>query len=209
MTAKLFLISIFTFKEFNMESQETEQVQTKFNSALPLILKVRDLIFGRKRPNLYTRITAYINLLIWCVFFCWHLISYFAISLRETIYVEKKINVEELIFRRGTELGFEPYHFLNHLLKYHFISIICWGVVFLGIVLIWRRMKIFSFFLFGALAVYFLVLFFYMGKNYFIQDTTLFDKILLALIVVNSLLYVFLIPEKQIEFVPEEDHIQP
>lgn len=171
-----------------------EQVKTRFNSITPLILKLRDIIFGVQKPDLYTRIAAYINLLIWFIFFVWHIIGYTAISLRAMIFDEKNINVEELIFKRGEELWFKPYEFLNLLMKYHLVSLICWAVVFVGIAFMWRRKRIFAFFLLGSLAVYYAQLFFWMGWNYFMQDTTVFDKALMVVITLNSLLYFFLMP---------------
>ena len=177
-----------------MQENGTKPVQTKFNSALPLILSLRDITFGKVKPDFYTRIATYINLYVWITFLSWHIISFSAISLRAIIYTEKKIDVEALIFRRGAELGFRPYEFLNHLLQYHLISIICWGTLFLGIIFMWRKKKIFALFIFGSLAVYLVILLSNMGINYFIEDTTLFDKILLAVITVNSLLYFIFMP---------------
>lgn len=178
-----------------MSEDQTQQVSTRFNSALPFILVLRGLIFGKQKPDLYTRIAAYLNLFIWITFFIWHIIGFSAISLREIIYTEKKINVEELIFRRGHELGFRPYQFLNHLLQYHLISIICWGVIFVGIALMWRKKKIFVFLVLGSLLVYLVSLYTNMGLQYFIHDTTLFDKILLSVIFTNSLIYYILLPK--------------
>ncbi len=171
-----------------------EKIETRFNSVTPLILKLRDLIFGERKPILYTRIAVYLNLIIWFIFFLWHIIGYTAISLREIIFDKKKIDVEELIFRRGEELWFKPYEFLNLLMKYHLISAICWGVVFVGIVFMWRQKRIFALFLFGGLGGYIGQLFYLMGWNYFMQDTTVFDKVLLGLIILNSLVYFVLKP---------------
>lgn len=172
--------------------------ETRFNSITPLILKLRDLIFGTQRPDLVTRILCYLNLIIWLIFFVWHLIGFTAISLREVILVKKKIDVEALIFERGEALGFKPYEFLNLLMKYHLISSICWAVVFIGIVMMWRRKRIFALFLFGAAGVYFAQIFLLMGWNYFMQDTTWFDKIALGMLVVNSFIFLLFMPRKAV-----------
>lgn len=172
-----------------MEEHEEIEQHTKFNSALPLILKLRDLIFGENKPEVYTRITVYFNALIWLIFLSWHLISYASISLREVIFTEKKIDVEALIFERGKLLGFQPYEFLNLLLKYHLISSICWGTIFIGMILIWRKNKIFNYFIFIPLIVYAGMILFFLRWRYFMEDTTTFDKITLLVFVLNILIY--------------------
>jgi hypothetical protein len=48
-----------------------------------------------------------------------------------SIFLEQKgIPVEDIIQKRGIELGFEPNDFLIRLLRFHAVSIICWGLVF-------------------------------------------------------------------------------
>ena len=180
--------------------QNTEQ-QTKFNSALPLILKLRDLIFGTIKPDIYTRITVYFNVLIWLVFLSWHLISFASISLREMIFIEKKIDVEALIFERGKLLGFQPYEFLNLLLKYHLVSSFCWGTIFIGLVLIWRKISFFSYFIFIPLIVYAGMLVFFMRWRYFMEDTTTFDKITLLIFVLNIVVYTIIQRAKRTVFI--------
>ena len=170
------------------EKQEIEQ-QTKFNSALPLILKLRDFIFGTIKPDIYTRFTVYFNTIIWIIFLAWHLIGFASISLREVIFTEKKIDVEALIFERGKMLGFQPYEFLNLLLNYHLISAICWGTIFIGLILIWRKIAFFTYFIFIPLIVYAGMLIFFMRWRYFMEDTTTFDKITLLIFILNVVIY--------------------
>jgi len=180
-----------------MEEEYTGKTETRFNSPIPMLMKLRDTIFGKLRPDLYTRITAYISLLIWIIFLSWHIISYFAISFRDVIRTEKKVDVEALIYNRAAQLGFNPETFLQQLLNYHLISAICWGVVFIGIVFLWRKMRVFALFLLGGVAVYYGLLLFYMGFRYFNEDTTLFDKILLAVLTGIALLYFLLLKSKK------------
>jgi hypothetical protein len=157
-----------------METNEELEQHTKFNSALPLILKLRDLIFGNKKPDIYSRLTVYFNAIIWFIFLAWHLIGYASISMREVIFTEKKIDVEALIFERG---------------KYHLISSICWGTIFIGLILIWRKSRIFNYFIFIPLLVYAGMILFFLRWRYFMEDTTTFDKITLLVFVLNILIY--------------------
>ncbi len=172
-----------------MEKNEEIEQQTKFSSALPLILKLRDLIFGEKKPDVYTRVTVYFNTIIWLIFLAWHLISYASISLRDVIFTEKKIDVEALIFARGKLLGFQPYEFLNLLLNYHLVSAICWATVFIGFILIWRQKTYFTYFIFMPVIVYAGMIVFFLRWRYFMEDTTTFDKITLLIFVLNLIVY--------------------
>lgn len=172
-----------------MENNKDLEQRTKFNSILPLIIQARVIIFGEKRPEIYTRFTFYFNTAIWFVFLSWHLISYLSISLRDLIFVEKKIDVEALIFARGKILGFRPYEFLNLLLSYHITSAICWGTIFIGLILMWRKKKIFNYFIFVPFLAYVLMILFFLRWRYFMEDTTFFDKISLLIFVLNILVY--------------------
>jgi hypothetical protein len=172
-----------------MEENQNSIPETQFNNSLPFLLKVRDLIFGTVKPSVYTRITVYSNTLIGCIFLVWHLISYVSISLRAVIFNEKKIDVEALIFERGKLLGFQPFEFLNLLLKYHLISSICWGTILIGLLLTWRKSRFFTYFLFLPLVTYGILLIFFMRWRYFMEDTTLFDKITLLFFSLNLVVY--------------------
>ncbi|MCE3294622.1 MAG: hypothetical protein K0R65_336 [Crocinitomicaceae bacterium] len=166
--------------------------ETAFSSPLPALNKLRSFIFGDEKPEMMLRIPIYINILIWFIFLMWHILSYYAISYRDVILEEKKVNVEILILNRGNELGFDPSVFLGHLIRFHAISILCWAVVFIGIVLMWRKKKNFLYFLFGPLVIYLGTLLFYMGMDYYLDDTTFFDKLLFFLLVLNSIFYLII-----------------
>lgn len=156
---------------------------------MPLIIIVRNAIFGKRKPDGYTRFTLYINLVIWLMFLIWHLLSYFAFSLRDLIFEEKKIDVTTLIYCRGEELGFEATDFLNRVLHFHIYSAIAWGIFFLGLVLLWRKSRWAIYTLFMSVAAYYYFLIGYMSLKFFNQDVTLFDKILLSFVGINLLIY--------------------
>lgn len=174
-----------------MEEQEAKST-TKFQSPIPFIIQFRNLIFGKKKPDIFTLVTFYMNLVIWFTFMIWNIISYFSISMKDFILAQKGISVEEIITKRGLELGFENDEFLNRLLTFHAISIICWTIVFVGIVLLYRKKKQFIYFIVGAILAYVGMSIFYVGYIYFIEDTTTYDKIALLIIVAGSILHYFL-----------------
>jgi hypothetical protein len=174
-----------------MEDQEVKAT-TKFQSPLPFIIQLRNLIFGKKKPDTFTKVTFIINLIICSTFLLWSIISYYSISMKGFIEAEKGISVEEIIANRGMELGFKNGQFLSHLLTFHAISIICWMLVFIGIVLLYRKKIQFIYFIVAPTLFYVGMSIFYISYTYFIEDTTTYDKIALLVIVAGSIVHYFL-----------------
>lgn len=169
--------------------QEESSYHTKFNSPLPLLITIRNAIFGKKRPDGYTRITFYLSSIIWFTFLVWHLLSYFAFSLRDLIFEEKKIDVTTLIYCRGEALGFEARDFLSRVLLLHLYSAIIWGVFFFGLILLWKKSRWAIYTLSICFASYYALLILFMNLDYFNQDITFFDKSLLSFAGINLLIY--------------------
>jgi len=169
-----------------------DKTPTKFQSPLPFIIQFRNLIFGKEKPDTFTTVTFVINLIICNTFILWSIISYLSISMKDFIEAQKGISVEEIIARRGNELGFEDGEFLSRLLTFHAISIICWLVVFVGIVLLYRKRIQFIYFIVFPALFYIGMTIFYISYSYFIQDTTTYDKIALLIIIAGSVLHYFL-----------------
>ena len=180
---------------------ETNDVEvkktTKFQSPLPFLIQLRNLIFGKQKPDIFTRVTFYINLWIWLTFTVWSIISYISISARTFILQQKGISVEDIIEKRGIELGFEGKEFLNRLLTFHSISLICWMLVFVGLVLLYRKKVQFIYFVLGATLFYIGMHIFYLSFTYFVEDTTLYDKISLLIIIAGSLIHFYLLKNEK------------
>jgi len=174
-----------------MEEEEIKAT-TKFQSPLPFIIQLRNLIFGKEKPDTFTSLTFYMNLVIWATFIVWSIISYFSISMKDFILAQKGISVEEIITARGLQLGYENDEFINRLLTFHAISIICWIFVFIGIILLYRKKIEFVYFIVGAVLAYVGMSILYIGYTYFIEDTTTYDKIALLVIVAGSIVHYFL-----------------
>jgi hypothetical protein len=170
---------------------------TKFQSPLPFLIQLRNLIFGKQKPDIFTRLTFYINLWIWLTFTVWSIISYISISARDFILQQKGISVANIIEERGVELGFEGDEFLNRLLTFHSISFICWMLVFVGLVLLYRKKVQFIYFVLGATIFYIGMHIFYLSFAYFVEDTTLYDKISLLIIVTGSLIHLYLLKNEK------------
>jgi hypothetical protein len=139
--------------------------------------KVGNIIFGTSAPDTMTKVSFYVSLFIWSMFFIWSLLSFGAIYFRETIQNEKQIPVSDMINERGIELGFDSGNFIDRLLVFHAIGLVAWIIVFIGIVLIWRKVSNYVYFFFGGTSIYFLTMLFYLNIDYYMEDTTFFDKI--------------------------------
>lgn len=176
-----------------MESESA----TKFQSPVPFVLKLRDLIYGKRKPDFFTRINFILNLVLWATFMIWSVISFYAVGSREFIYRQKGIPVESIIKSRGRELGFNGEDFLHRLLTVNGIAIICWGIVFVALILMYRRNKIFFYPFIVPILLYIGMLFAYISPSYFMQDTTTFDKIALITMLASGTIYYFLIKDKE------------
>lgn len=179
-----------------MTEEKKTGVNSKFHSPIPFLIKLRNLIFGKIRPSIYTQITFYIQLICLFIFGTWSAISYFVITFRDLFLQQKGVDVAAIIEVRGQELGFLPGEFLQRLETFHGISTLCWGGVFISLIMLWRNMKIYGYFFFGGTLFYFGMIVFYVGFDYYINDTTLFDKILFLVMMVNSLGYILFKKER-------------
>lgn len=178
--------------EDNILNEKKELKATKFQSPVPILKKIRNLIFGKRIPDIYTQLTFYMNSVIWTTFMVWNIISYFTLSSRDFIMQQKGIPIERIIHDRGIALGFEGDEFLARLTTFHAISIICWGVVFFGLILLFRKSRRFIYFIIGGVTFYIGMSIFYIGFGYFTEDMTAYDKVALLIVVVSTLLHSYL-----------------
>lgn len=181
-----------TWEEQDQE-QRTEEKQkakekikpTKFNSPVPILRQLRNLVFGHLIPDFYTQLTFYMNTVLWTTFIIWDILGYFTLTSREFILQQKWVPIDKIIANRGSELGYEGDEFFNRLTTFHGIAIICWLIVFFGLILLYRKNKRFIFFTVGGIVFYLGMMIFYLGWGYFIYDTTTFDKIALLIMLTS------------------------
>jgi hypothetical protein len=192
-----------------METQQTQHHESYLDSPIPLLLRAKTFLFGEEKPDGYTQVTFYINLVLWAIFFLWSCISYFAISLRTLIEEQKSIPVEGILMNRGIELGFQPNDFLNRLTTFHLISIVCWIAVFVGLIFLWRKNLRFVYYYFGGTVIYIGMMLFYLNLSYYTDDTTFFDKISFIAMNAFGIMYYFLLKKEKnggsLSFFGEED----
>lgn len=167
------------FRRVTQDSKLNERNQLEEQLAKPSswMIRARNIVFGETRPDTYTKLTFFLALAIWSIFFLWSIMGNVAIRASAWIEQEKKIPVTQLIEERGLALGFKPNQFLGRLEAFHAVSIGLWLVVFIGLVLLWRKNVKFIYFFFGGTAVYLLFMWSTVGMSYWWNDTTTFDKI--------------------------------
>lgn len=161
----------------------------KPEDAIPLLLRLRRLLLGRKKPDGFTSVVFTINLIGAVLLSLWNLLSYFVIIMSDFIKQHKGFSVNEIIRRNGRNLGFEGQDFLDTITQFYFINNFVWIAIIFGILLLYRRKKTYIYFYFGGFIVHFLLLIFWIGLQYFIEDVTLFDKLIYAAMIISTLLH--------------------
>lgn len=149
-------------------------------------------MLGRKRPDGFTRLLFTINLIAWFLLMIWNFLSYVAIQMSDFIKEHKNFSVNAIIRRHGRELGFiedNGESFLQAVSQFYFINIFIWILVFVGLLLMYRKLKIYPMVLLGSLLIHFILLLIMLGLQYFIESISLFDKFLYAMLVLSVLLH--------------------
>lgn len=185
------------------EKEERERLKRekmrKLESPIPFVIVFRNWIFGKARPDVYTQMTFYANLFIWFVFLVWSAFGYYAVVSRDWIRQQKGINVEGIIAQRGSDLGFSDGVFLSRLEIVNLVSIVCWLIFFGGLVLMYRKKKIFAYFTLVPIVIYLILNGLYLGFDYFSEDITLFDKILVLISILSLIVLSFLMRSERDE----------
>ena len=156
--------------------------------ALPVFYWFRNMILGKTKPDRFTRLIYYVNLVAWFLLMIWNFLSFVAISMSDVIKAEKGFSVNAIIRRHGRELGFTHDNgqtFLDAVTEYHFYNIFIWMFIFVGLVLLYRKNKVYTLIYLGGLAIHFVFMFWKIGIQYFIESVSFFDKILYALMIVS------------------------
>ena len=179
-----------------MLSTDEEKVE-KYQSPVPILKHFHRFIFGNERPDVYTRLTFNINLIIWFFFTLWSILSFFTLKSRTLIFKLKGIPVEKIIHERGIELGFNGSDFIDRLLTFNAIAIICWILIFFGLILMFRKIKLYIYFILGGSLFYVGMSIFYLNYQYFLEDMSSFDKIALLILITSSIFHFFILKREQ------------
>jgi len=173
------------------------EFEAHLDSPLPLLIRLRNFIFGKESPDNYTKFSFYFALIIWVIFMIWSVLSSVAIRMRTIVFDRKEIDVTAMIEQRGLALGFQPNAFIGRLEAFYALSIIFWIIVFIGLVLLWRKNERFIYFFFTGCGLYLLFMWVMLGFSYYAQDTTFFDKIAFATLVIHTAVYGYLLKREK------------
>jgi hypothetical protein len=179
------------------KSSIREEFEAHLSSPLPILIRLRNFIFGKETPDTYTRFSFWLALVIWAIFMLWSVLGSVAIRMREIITHEKEIDVTAMIEQRGLDLGFEPNEFIGRLEAFYALSIAFWIVVFIGLVMLWRKNIRFVYVFFTGCGLYLLFMWVMLGFSYYAQDTTFFDKIAFAVMVGHTAVYAYFLKREK------------
>ena len=168
-----------------MSNEKKFDRKQHLESPLPWLVRLRDLLLGKRRPDIYTRMMFHINLIICITFLLWNLVGYISILSRKEIEDIKGVEIEKIIHERGVHLGFEAEDFADRLMVLYGIGVICWLIFFFGLTLLYRKHRQFVYFTLGPLLFYVGMHLFYMNFQFFAQDVTFTDKVLLLTVVTS------------------------
>lgn len=166
--------------------------------AIPLVLKIRRLVLGKAKPDLFTRIVFVTNFFAWVLLMAWNLISYGVVLMSDFIKVNKGFSVNAILRAKGEEMGIQGQVFLDTIRTYYFLNIVIWFVIFIGLVLLYRKSKFYAGFYFGGFIIHFSLLLLMLGPQYFAEHVSNFDKMLYAILLLSAFVhYTLLMKEKR------------
>lgn len=174
-----------------------EELDKHLNSPLSLLGKFKQFILGEEKPDSFTLWASIVNSIITFIFLLWSLLSLFVIHSRTLMESEKQINVSEIIGKRGHELGFDKSSdFIHELSLFHMLALVCWTVILIGVILQYRRNLIFVYFIGSGLIIYLITMWVNLGFDYWIQDTTGFDKTMFFIILAGTAFHFYFLKQE-------------
>jgi len=181
--------------------------QLKPEDAIPLLVRIRGLILGKERPDGFTRLMFSFSLFAWLLLTLWNAVSYFVLLTSDIIKQNKGFSVDEIIIRNGQNLGFNGEEFLASITSFYFNSLFVWLFIFVGLALMYRKKRLYTFIVLGGLGVHFIYMFIVLGFQYFIEDVSFFDKILYAILIVSTMIHSLLMNKEKDALIKQQEEV--
>lgn len=178
-------------------SPKNTSAAAKEENVIRWIQAIQRIIFGEKVPDIYTKTTFFLNILLWVMFFSYSLLQLLSIQYSHLFLVHKGVDLAQLIQQRGNRIGFEGNEFLNQLIFTQQISLVGWTIAWIGLVLLWRQKMAYTFFFFGGNLLVFSSTWYLLGSTYLQEDIPFFLKVLFLLLNANAFIYSFLLFRKK------------
>ncbi len=166
--------------------------------------RLQHTIWGKQKPHWFVRLNYHLCSFLATCALIWHLISYFILKFPEILKQHKHVDVAAIVQLRGLELGFSETEFYDKLIDFSLYSSLLWIVFLAGLILLWRGIKAYVYVTLGLGVIYLAMMLSLLGGTYFIEDTTTFDKVSLAFILVITLIQHFVFNKT---FPPKSDFI--
>ncbi len=135
------------------------------------ISRYKIFFLGAKNPWLFTQVTFFVGLAGFFYFCIWNLLNFLAVAMIDTYPKVEKI--KDLFIELGKKYEIAtPMSMIKYMTLTNMIAS---GVMFLGLIIIWRRKKIGYYFIYGGLAVCLLTPLVFMGVKYIQAETRWFE----------------------------------
>ena len=156
--------------------------------------RIKRIILGKQRPNLLTRISVLVGFVVWIYLFLWQFMTLISLLLMPNL---EQSDYLKPIYKKVGEYYYGYEDTYNQLLMHSFVQIIICMVLFIGLVLIWRKLKLgIVLFILGNIATLF-VTYFLMGQDYLINETPIVDFVLIGVLILYFSLGFFLFYRKK------------
>lgn len=186
----------------------SNKLENHLNGPLPLLRRLRNFVFGTQQPDGVTKIIFYFHIILWVIFFFWSLLQLIVLKNRDWIAEIKRIPVIKLLNQRAQTLGFESIIFIDRLQIIYSISIFLWSAYFIGLVLLWRKKRYFTYVLFTVLITYLFMPLFLIGWTYWMEDISTFDKIILLSTILITVIYTYFIKQSLLSKSTRENQLK-
>lgn len=172
--------------------QRKKKLEHEERVAKSILLKSRKALYGQERPHWFVQVNYYLCSILAGIAFIWHLFTYAILLKPGFLKRHKFVDVPAIVERRGNELGFAPHTFYETLQTFSLLSAGIWLILILSLIWLWRGKQFYVYIVIGAIVIYMGLLLALLGGNYFIEDTTWFDKLTLLLILLLTIVQNYL-----------------
>lgn len=186
----------------------SSKLENHLNGPLPLLRRLRNLVFGTQQPDGVTKIIFYFHLILWVIFFFWSMLQLIVLKYRDWIAEIKRIPVTELLNQRAQTLGFESIIFIDRLQINYSIALFLWSAYFVGLVLLWRKKMHYIYVIFTVLIAYLFTPLLLLGWTYWMEDISTFDKIILLSTILITVIYTYFIKQSLLSKSTQEDQLK-
>ena len=140
---------------------------------------VDSLLFGKERPDIFTRLIFQGAIIGYVLLFLWSLLSWFAFSFGWKVEVDKGTQIIQLIESRASYYGLTRTEFQQRVTQFHLLSMASWLMSLFSALLLYRKNQLFLGLMLIGHGLYLTSLFYLLGFDFFLRDIGWFEKLTL------------------------------